>query len=53
MDDHTTDRTIYVLAALSLLLFVISLWYESNANRDRQPLQTFEPPKISADQRPG
>jgi hypothetical protein len=49
MNDHATAPTLYALAALSLLLFVVSLWHESHANRDRQPLQTFEPPKLSAD----
>ena len=34
-----------------MLLFVVALWYEGHANRDRQILQTFEPPKISADQK--
>jgi hypothetical protein len=53
MNNHTTDRTIYVLAAIPVLLFVISIWYEVHANRDQQRLQTFEPPKISADQKPG
>jgi len=50
MNDHTTDRTIYVLAAIPVLLFLISLWYEGYADaRSKQPLQTFEPPKLSAD----
>jgi len=55
MYEHPTDRTIYVMAAIPVLFFVVSIWYEVHTNRDQQGLQTFEPPKISADQnfRPG
>src|SRR5215475_5041804 len=55
MNNHTTDRTIYVLAAIPVLLFVISIWYEVHANPEQQRPQIFEPPTISADQnfRPG
>ena len=44
MYDDPTDRTIYVLAAIPVLLFVVSIWYEAHANRDQQGLQIFEPP---------
>jgi hypothetical protein len=46
MYDDPTDWTIYVLAAVPVLLFVISILYEVHAKRDQQRLQTFEPPTI-------
>jgi len=50
MNDHPTHRTLYVLAALSLLLFAISFLFEEHAGAQfKQPLLTFEPLKISAD----
>jgi len=46
MNNHPTNRTLYLLAAISMLLFVISFFFEEHA-------MTFEPPKISADQKIG
>jgi hypothetical protein len=53
MNDHATKRTIYVLAAISVLLFVVSIWYEGYANCPRHRLHTFDPPKISTERGSG
>ena len=50
MNDHPTNRTLYVLAAISLLLFAISFLFEEHAGAEsKQPLLTLEPQKFSAD----
>jgi len=52
MDNHPTNRTLYLLAAISVLLFVISFFFEEHAGAQSEQL-TFESPKISADQKIG
>jgi len=53
MHDHKTDRTIYVLAAISVLLFVISFLFERHAALNLSNSHDFEPPRISVDQKIG
>jgi len=52
MDNHPTNRTLYLLAAISVLLFVISFFFEEHAGAQSEQL-TFESPKISANQKIG
>jgi len=53
MYDHKTDWTIYVLAAISVLLFVISFLFERHASLNLSNSHDFEPPRISVDQKIG
>jgi hypothetical protein len=45
MNNHPTNRTLYLLAAISVLLFVISFLFEEHASAQFEQL-TFEPPQF-------
>jgi len=45
MNNHPTNRILYVLAAISVLLFAISFLFEEHAGaQSKQPLLTLESP---------